>query len=115
MDRIAIRDIVAHGCHGVSPGERERTQPLHLDLVIDVDLSRPAATDELADTIDYARVHGEIVEIVERHSYALLERLAAVILDRLFADARIVRAELSIAKPRLLDGATPSVTLVRER
>jgi 7,8-dihydroneopterin aldolase/epimerase/oxygenase len=115
MDRITVGGIVAHGRHGASPGERDRTQALHLDLVIDADLSRAARSDELADTIDYSRVHAEIVEIVERHSYALLERLAAVILDRLFTDPRVVRAELSIAKPHLLDGATPAVTIVRER
>ena len=56
-----------------------------------------------------------MVEIVETHSYALIERLAAEILDRIFGDVRILRAELTIAKPHLLEGATPSVTLTRER
>jgi 7,8-dihydroneopterin aldolase/epimerase/oxygenase len=115
MDRIAIRGIVAHGRHGVSSSERERTQALRLDVTIDADLARASISDEIADTIDYARMHAEIVEIVEHHSCALLEKLAAVILDRLFADPRVMRAELSIAKPHLLDGATPSITLVRER
>lgn len=72
-------------------------------------------TDELADTVDYAAVHRRVVEIVETHSYALLERLAAEILDAVMSDSRIVRAELSIAKPGLLDGATPNVMIVRER
>jgi hypothetical protein len=43
-----------------------------------------------------------------------MERVASVILDELFRDPRIVRAQLSISKPDLLDGATPTVHLVRE-
>jgi dihydroneopterin aldolase len=115
MDRITLRAIVAHGCHGANPGERDRPQPFHLDLAIDLDLARASVSDDLRDTVDYACLHRRIVEIVETQSYVLLERLAAVILGELMADPRIARAELSIAKPALLDGATPSVTLVRTR
>jgi dihydroneopterin aldolase len=115
MDRITLRGIAARGRHGANPGERESPQPFEADLVLDLDLSAAAANDELASTVDYARVHAEIVEIVETHSYALLERLASVILERIMRDERIARAELTIGKPRLLAGATPSVTLVRER
>jgi len=115
LDRITLRNIVARGRHGVHPGERDRPQQLHVDLGLELNLSRAMQTDELADTVDYAAVHRRVVEIVETHSYALLERLAAEILDAVMSDSRIVRAELSIAKPGLLDGATPNVMIVRER
>jgi len=32
----------------------------------------------------------------------------------IFNDRRVVRAEITIAKPEILDGATPSITLRRE-
>ncbi len=115
MDRITVKNIVAHGRHGANPGEREHPQAFHIDLHLDLDLTKATRSDELTDTIDYAAVHRRVLEIVESHSYALLERLGGAILDGVASDARIVRAEVSIAKPELLDGATPSVTIVRER
>ena len=115
MDRIVLHDIVAHGKHGVNPSERETTQPFRIDLVLHLDLSRAAASDDLHDTINYAAIHRRIVEIVGTRSYALLERLAAAILDDVASDGRIRTADISIAKPGILDGATPSVRLVRER
>ncbi len=115
MDRITVKNIVAHGRHGANPGEREHPQAFHIDLHLDLDLSKATRSDELTDTIDYAAVHRRVLEIVESHSYALLERLGGAILDGVASDARVVRAEVSIAKPELLDGATPSVTIVRER
>jgi dihydroneopterin aldolase / 2-amino-4-hydroxy-6-hydroxymethyldihydropteridine diphosphokinase len=115
MDRIVLHDIVVQGRHGVNPGEREKLQPFRIDLVLHLDLSRASASDDLHDTINYAATHRRIVEIVGTHSYALLEKLAAVILDEVAGDERIRSADISIAKPGILDGATPSVRLVRER
>ncbi len=115
MDRITLRGIVAHGRHGANPGERDRPQPFRIDLAIDLDLSRAAESDELRDTVDYADVYRRIVGVVETHSYRLIERLASEIAEVAMSDDRAVRAEVTVAKPTLLDGATPSVTLVRER
>lgn len=114
MDRISLRNVVAYGRHGANPGERERAQPFEIDLDFDVDLSVPQNTDRLDDTVDYARLHREIVQLVERESFELLEKLAGALLEAVFEDERIVNARLQIGKPRLLDGATPSVTLVRD-
>jgi dihydroneopterin aldolase len=114
MDRIALHGIRALGRHGVNPGERERAQPFDVDLVFELDLRAAEHSDDLHDTVNYARIHRRIVEIVEGQSFGLLERLAGAVVDDLFGDPRIARAEIAIAKPNLLDGATPSVTLVRE-
>ena len=114
MDRISLRNIIAHGKHGANPGERDRAQPFHLELDLDADLSRAGLTDELHDTVDYAKVHETVVKMVEERSFQLLERLASVILDEVLRDPRIVRASLSIAKPDILDGATPMVRLERD-
>lgn len=115
MDRINLRGIVANGKHGANPGEREVAQPFHVDVELDLNLKRASKSDELADTVNYAEIHAAVVDIVQSHSYVLLEKLAAVILDVILCDARIARAQVTIAKPLLLDGATPSVTLARAR
>jgi dihydroneopterin aldolase len=115
LDRITLRRIVAHGRHGANPGERDLPQPFHIDISYDLDLSRAGDTDSIADTVDYATVYERIMAIVEQESYCLLERLGSHMLDAIMADGRIARGEVTIAKPGLLDGATPSVTMVRER
>lgn len=113
MDRIALRDIHALGRYGWTSEERAMPQPLTIDLELELDLGRACVSDDLDDTIDYAALHGRIVEIVESSSFALLERLGAAVLDVILEDHRISNATVCIAKPQLLDGATPSVTLRR--
>ncbi len=114
-DRIALRGIRAYGKHGALEGERDRAQPFDLELELELDLAAPRASDELADTLDYAAVHARVVAIVAEHSYALLERLGDEILRALLADGRVRAASVTIAKPALLAGATPSVTLHASR
>jgi dihydroneopterin aldolase len=114
-DTIALRGIRAYGKHGANPGERTYVQPFDLELELDVDLTAPRRSDALADTIDYAALHARIVRLVETQSFALLERLGETIVGDVMRDERIVAARLSLAKPGLLAGATPSVTLRADR
>ncbi len=110
-DAIELRDVRAYGRHGADPHERDHPQPFDLGVRLEVDLSAARASDDLTKTIDYADLHARIVRIVRSESFALLERLGDVILVDVMRDERILAAELTIAKPRLLAGATPIVTL----
>jgi dihydroneopterin aldolase len=112
---IAIRGIRAQGRHGALPGERDRDQPFDLELELDVDLARARASDDLADTVDYGLLHARIVQLVAERSFVLLERLGDEILTDLMADRRIRAASLTIAKPQLMDGATPVVRVTAAR
>lgn len=110
-DAIEVRGLRVLGRHGANPGERERPQPFEIDLVLEADLARARRSDALADTIDYDALSARVREIVATTSFALLERLGEEILTALLADRRILAAEIAIAKPGFLGGATPRVRL----
>lgn len=115
MDEIAIAGIRAFGRHGAYAGEKDHPQPFDVALKVALDLGPASESDRLEDTLDYARIHRRVVEVVELRSFDLLERLAAAIVEVAFEDARVTAAEVSVAKPSLLDGATATVTLRRSR
>ncbi|HEV2738875.1 MAG TPA: dihydroneopterin aldolase [Candidatus Elarobacter sp.] len=115
MDEITIGGIRAFGRHGAYAGEKDWAQAFDVALKLHVDLAAAARSDRLADTVDYARIHRRVVEIVQQRSFDLLERLGAEILDAAFEDERVRAAEVSIGKPQLLAGATATVTLRRSR
>lgn len=114
MDVISLTGVRAHGRHGANPGERDAEQPFDLEIHVEMDLTDASFSDDLGDTLNYAELHERVVGIVQSTSFELLERLAAEILNAVFRDPRAVRAEVCIAKPQLLDGATPSVRLRRD-
>jgi dihydroneopterin aldolase len=121
-DRLELRGMRFRARHGVHPEEKERPQSWEIDVVLQADLSRPAATDELTDTVDYAAVHALVREIVEGPPVDLIEtlagRIAAAVLDA--TPVGLVGAvEVRLRKPQApLPGAaleTVEVTLVRRR
>jgi dihydroneopterin aldolase len=114
MDSITLRGIRVMARHGAYEGERDRDQPFDVELRLELDLRAAESSDDLGDTIDYDNLHKTVVGIVQQTSFALLERLAAEILRAVFRDTRIARADVSIGKPDLLDGATATVVLSRE-
>jgi 7,8-dihydroneopterin aldolase/epimerase/oxygenase len=113
MDRISLGGLRAYGRHGADAGERARRQPFDIAVTAEIDLHAAAASDDLTATLNYASLRDRIVRIVATTSYALLERLAADLIEAVFEDRRVRRAEVTLSKPGILDGATPSVTIDR--
>ncbi len=114
MDAIRLRGVRAYGRHGCDPGERERRQLIEVDIVAEIDLRAPQRSDDVTQTMDYASLHERLVRVVATTSHALLERLAGDLLAEVFVDSRVKRAKVTVSKPQILEGATPSVTLDRE-
>ena len=111
---IDIRDLRAFGRHGADPGERDHPQPFDLDVHVDVHLEE-GARPELCGTVDYARLHRRVMEIVSSTSFPLLEQLAAHIVDDVVGDPHVAAVRVTVAKPGCLGGATPAVTVRASR
>ena len=115
IEGIELTGIRVYGRHGANPGEKDVPQPFDIDLRVELDLSAARSSDALTDTLDYGALHRTIVAVVRDTSFDLLERLGQELLDTVLADARVLRAQVRLAKPGLLAGATPAVTLVGQR
>lgn len=113
MDAVTLSGIRAYGRIGTLAHERESRQLVTIDLTADIDLRSAERSDDLSQTLDYAALRNRLVRIVSTTSYALLERLAGDLLDAIFDDRRVARARVTLSKPEILEGATPSVTLER--
>ena len=80
---IEIVGLSLYTHHGVTAAEREIGQRLVLDIRFDVGEPDALITDRVEDTVDYGEVCQEIALIAQQRSYKTLERLCAVIADRL--------------------------------
>ena len=109
-DQIALRGMRFLGRHGVSLAERMEPQPFEVDLVMELDLSRPAASDEVADTVDYAAAYEIVRGIVEERSFRLIEALAGAIAATILETFSVDDVEVAVRKPKApLPGAFDTV------
>jgi len=100
MGTILVTGLEVLGTHGVLPEEQTRAQPFGVDLELEVDLGPAGASDDLADTIDYAAVIAVTVRIVETERFQLLERLATRIAEACRKDERVTAVTVTVRKLR---------------
>jgi dihydroneopterin aldolase len=98
MDRILLEGMSFQGRHGVRPAEREHSQEFKVDIELDCDLSEPGKSDRIEDTVDYRQVRSIAKEVIEGESQKLLERLAALIADRVLQLQRVAGVSVRISK-----------------
>ncbi|MGB3456052.1 MAG: dihydroneopterin aldolase [Litorimonas sp.] len=115
--RIFVRGLLIQASIGVHPHEHESTQPVIIDVELDMgDMALPKG-DRLAETLDYAIVAEAAERIALEAHVQLVETLAERIADWALAeDARVQRVAVSIAKPQaLLKADAAGVEVVKER
>lgn len=105
MDIVFIEDLRIETVIGIYDWERRIRQVVALDIEMQFDNTRPAATDCIEDTLDYKAVSKRLIAFVEASEFQLVEtlaeRCAAIILDEF--DVQHVR--LRLAKPGAVRGS----------
>ena len=96
---IEIVGLSLYTHHGVTAAEREIGQRLVLDVRFDVGEPDALVTDRVEDTIDYGEVCQVIALIAQQRSYKTLERLCAVIADRLASQFGAESVTVKASKP----------------
>jgi 7,8-dihydroneopterin aldolase/epimerase/oxygenase len=117
-DSVSIRGLRGRGRHGWFAFEQEEGQTFVVDVELFVDTTVAAASDDLADAVDYASVAFAVLAVVEGEPLALIETLAQRIADVCLADARVGRVAVTVHKPEAPVAAVfddIAVSIVRDR
>jgi FolB domain-containing protein len=117
-DLIELRGLRALGRHGVGDEERASAQPFEMDLDVTVEMGLAAASDDVADTVDYQTLAEVAVAVVEEQSFRLLEALAEAVAAALLAVEKVEAVSMVIRKlrpPVPVDLQTAGVRITRSR
>jgi dihydroneopterin aldolase len=98
-DRIELVGLRARGFHGVLEHERRDGQEFVVDVSLEVDTSAAAASDDLAETVDYGVLAQSIAAIVAGDPVDLIETLAQRVADACLADPRVLAVDVAVHKP----------------
>lgn len=103
-DCIQLTGIAAQGIVGVYDFERHAPRPLPIDLTLWCDLSAAAASDDVAETIDYDDVTAIVHTVCAELQPELIETLAGTIATRILADPRVQAVTVTVHKPGAVAG-----------
>jgi dihydroneopterin aldolase len=90
MDKIFLDELKVDTIIGIWEWERRIRQTVVIDIEMSADIARAAATDDVADTLNYKSVAKRIQSFVAESSFQLVETLAERI-------AAIIREEFDVA------------------
>ena len=99
-DRIVLTGLRVRGFHGVYEHERRDGQDFVVDATLWLDSRPAAASDDLADTVDYGGLADRLATVVEGEPVNLIETLAARLCELCMADERVIAAEVTVHKPQ---------------
>ena len=117
-DYVSVRDLSVRAVIGVHAWERdvEQTLLVSVDMVAETDgVRKAAATDDLADALDYSAVAETIAAVLREGKFRLIETAAERVAGRLLADFPLSWLRLELRKPIAAGGYTAVITLERTR
>ena len=114
-DTVSVRDLSVAAVIGVHPWEREIEQTLVFNVDMDADVRRAAATDDLADALDYSAVAAAIATVVRHGRFRLIETAAERVAEHLLAGFPLTSLRLELRKPIADGGYTAVITIERSR
>src|SRR6478752_1812043 len=98
-DRIELRGLTVRGRHGVFEHERRDGQDFVIDITVWIELDAAAASDDLADTLDYGALAQRAADVVAGPPRNLIETVAAEIAEGVMTDERAHAVEVVVHKP----------------
>jgi len=114
-DYVSVKDLSVSGVIGVHDWERQVEQTLLVSADLAADIRQAAATDDLADALDYSAVARTIAAVVREGQFHLIETAAERVAERLLADFPVTWLRLELRKPITADAYTAVITIERTR
>ena len=116
-DYVSVKDLSVRAVIGVHAWERdvEQTLLVSVDMVPETtDVRKAAASDDLADALDYSAVAETIAAVLRDGKFRLIETAAERVAGRLLADFPLSWLRLELRKP-IAAGAYTAIITARTR
>lgn len=114
MDKVFIEGLEIDALIGIYDWERRIRQTLVFDLEMGFDNRKPAASDDIAHTLNYKAVSKRLEELVRASGYGLVETLAERCAEAVLNEFDVQWLRLKLSKPGAVRGAR-AVGVIIER
>jgi 7,8-dihydroneopterin aldolase/epimerase/oxygenase len=104
MNTIFIHQLRVETQIGVYAWEQHKSQPLVIDLELELPSAKAFASDDFGDALDYAAIVKRVQSFAADHPYRLLERFAEALAELLVSEFGAPWVRVSVAKLAPLAG-----------
>ena len=105
MDIIYLHDLKIDAVIGIFEWERRVKQTITLDLDMAADIRKAAASDSIADTLDYKAVSKRLIDFVGHSEFHLVETIAERVAEIILAEFNVAWLRVRVNKKGAVRGA----------
>ncbi|MDG2989531.1 dihydroneopterin aldolase [Candidatus Synechococcus calcipolaris G9] len=98
MDSLHLSGLRCYGYTGALPEEQTLGQWFEIDIVLGLDLTLPAQTDCLEDTLDYRPLLSQVKDLVQTARFSLIERLTDAVVQLCLDLDQVQRVKVRVTK-----------------
>ncbi len=100
MDKILIRDLKLFAYHGVNPEEKRDGQNFCFDIDLSVNMTKACYSDDVNDTVSYAKVIKTVRRVFTAEKYDLIEKAAQITADAILEEyPDVFTVDITLKKP----------------
>ena len=115
--KICIKDLQFNCIIGTLPYEREKEQPIVLNVTLWLDFAQAARNEDLAHSIDYAQLAEDLQGFIRHSQFQLEETLVFETAKHILNNyPKALMAEVTVRKPQAIPncaGAESSIRIKR--
>jgi dihydroneopterin aldolase len=98
MDKITLAKLKTDAIIGTYDYERTSKQPIELDITLYTDTSKAAASDDVANAVNYAEVAQQVIAWIDETQFQLIEKLASHIAEKLLDTFAVKEVKVCLRK-----------------
>jgi len=115
MDKVFIEGLEIQAQIGVYDWEQRIRQPVQFDIELGFDNRLPAASDNIAHTLDYKAISKRLQAYVEQTSFALVETLAERCAQLVLDEFNVSWLRIKLSKPGAVRHAKAVGVIIERR
>jgi len=101
LDKIIIKGLRVFAYHGVNPEEKRDGQTFEIDITLYVSLLHAGQTDDVNDTVSYAKAAKTALRVMNEAKYDFLEKVAQRVAEQLLTDyPQVEKVDVLLKKPQ---------------
>jgi dihydroneopterin aldolase len=115
MDTIFLSGLTTECIIGIWDWERKVKQKVVVDLEMAADIRKAAASDAIADTLDYKRVSKRLLQFIADSEFQLVETLTERIAQLVVTEFGVAAVKVRLNKQGALRGSRDVGILIERR
>jgi dihydroneopterin aldolase len=105
MDTIYLHGLTVDAVIGIWEWERKIRQKVVIDIDMDADIRKAAASDSVDDTLNYKLVAKRVIHLAETSGFQLVETLAERVAEIVRNEFEVPWVRVKINKPGAIRGS----------